>query len=127
MIVAVVVVLGVLGSLAPGPSVTSEARRWTIDITKPIYLTKDSAECSVLAAAFTYSRGQQSGGETEGHRAVANLFVHPTDGCYRVTKRERVRVLDAAIGDHAYVKTKCVLSLIGKSDDCYVRPRDLEN
>ena len=127
VIVAVVAVLAVLGSLFPEQSVTSDARKPTVDMTKPVYLAKDAVECSILAAAFTYSRGQQAGGETEGHRAVANLFVHPTDDCYRVTKRERVRVLDATIGDHAYVKTKCVLSLFGKSDDCYVRPRDLEN
>ena len=98
-----------------------------LDLTKPVYLAKDAVECSVLAALFTYSHGQQAGGESEGHRAVADLFVHPTESCYRVTKRERVRVVDATIGDHAYVTTKCVLSLYGKNDDCYVRPRDLEN
>lgn len=124
VIVVIVVLLVVIGSLLPEQPVTSKA---SVDLRKPVYLAKDAVECSVLAAAFTYSRGQQAGGETEGHRVVANLFVHPTDDCYRTPRRERVRVLDATIGDHAYVKTKCILSLLGPSDDCYVRPRDLEN
>ena len=123
----VVLGLAMFGSSGQQSSMTTEGRKPTIDITKPVFLAKDAVECSILAATFTYSRGQQAGGESEGHRAVANLFVHPTEDCYRVTKRERVRVLDAAIGDHAYVKTKCVLSLFGTGDDCYVRPRDLEN
>jgi hypothetical protein len=98
-----------------------------LDLTKPVYLAKDAVECSVLATIFAYSHGQQAGGEAEGRRAVSDLYVHPTASCYRTNKRERVRVLDATIGDHAYVKTKCVLSLLGTSDECYVRPRDLEN
>ena len=126
-IVLIVLGLAMFGSSGQQSSTTSAARPPTLDLAKSVYLIKDAVECSILAAAFTYSRGQQAGGESEGHRAVANLFVHPTEDCYRVTKRERVRVLDATISDHAYVKTKCVLSLLGKSDDCYVRPEDLEN
>jgi hypothetical protein len=121
-----VIVAIVVGVAMFGPAATVTPKQ-PLDVTKPVYLAKDAVECSVLAALFTYSHGQQAGGEAEGHRAVADLFVHPTESCYRVAKRERVRVLDATTSDHAYVKTKCVLSLLGKSDDCYVRPRDLEN
>jgi hypothetical protein len=116
VIVAIMVVLVVIGSLLPEQHVTSDGRQSIVDLSKPVYLAKDAVECSTLAAAFTYSRGQQAGGEAQGRRAVANLFVHPTDDCYRTPRRERVRVLDATIGDHAYVKTKCILSLLGRSD-----------
>ena len=75
VIVAIVVVLLVIGSLLPEQPATSDARRSSVDLSKPVYLAKDAVECGTLAAAFTYSRGQQAGGEAQGHRAVADLFV----------------------------------------------------
>ena len=83
VIVVVVVALGILGSLVPEPPGPSNARPPTLDLTKPVYLAKDAVECGIINVTGTYGDGQQAGGEAEGHRAVANLFVHPKDGCYR--------------------------------------------
>jgi len=101
-----------------------------LDIAKPVYLAKDAVACPQLTLGIHYANGQQAGGEAEGHRVVADLFDHPHDGCWRVTKRTRVRVLDAAISDAKLVDiddSTELPCLLGAKCHWEVRPWDLEN
>jgi hypothetical protein len=69
--------------------------------------------------------GQQRGGKSEGHSAVAALFVHPKEGCVRVTSRSRVTVLDAKIESDRLVKIRS--ANIGYGSQCNIRPSELSN
>ena len=116
--------LAVFGSSGQQSSTTSVARQRTLDLSKPVYLAKDAVECGIINAMGTYMDGQQAGGEANGHRAVADLFVHPHDGCVRAISRKRVHVFDATVSGDKLVTVECITEF---GNRCYVRPQDLEN
>ena len=96
-----------------------------IDLARPVYLAEDAVRCAEVATLGAYMDGQQRGGKSEGHNAVAALFVHPKEGCVRVISRSRVTVLDAKVESDRLVKVQC--PNIGYGDRCNVRPSDLSN
>jgi hypothetical protein len=120
----VVLGLAMFGSSGQQSSTTSVARPPSLDLDKPVYLAKDAVECGIINAMGTYVDGQQAGGEAEGHRAVANLFVHPKDGCVRAFSRKRVHVFDATVSGDKLVTVECITEF---GNRCYVHPQDLEN
>jgi hypothetical protein len=124
LIFLVVLGLAMFGSSGQQSSTTSAARPPTLDLAKPVYLAKDTVECGIINVTGTYMDGQQAGGEAEGHRAVANLFVHPRDGCVRAFSRKRVHVFDATVSGDKLVTVECITEF---GNRCYVRPQDLEN
>ena len=101
-IIVVVAVLIVLGSLAPEPPGTSNARL-SLDLTKPVYIAKDAVLCEDAAVIDAYLSGHHAGGEAEGHRRVTDLFVHPPYDCARTISRDLVRVLDKTVSDDKLV------------------------
>jgi hypothetical protein len=127
LLLAILIIVAVALSLfgTSTPSVTQTATNTvTVDINRPVYLAKDAVECGTINVMGTYMDGQQAGGEAQGHRAVADLFVHPKDGCVRSIRRERVRVLDAAVSTDKLVTVECVTEF---ENHCNVRPQDLGN
>jgi hypothetical protein len=93
-----------LGSLVALAACVAEASE--LDLSKPVYLGKDKVICSELQALSAYIDGQQAAGEAEGHRRVADLFVHPRGECLRVWKRERMDVLAKEVAPQRLVDIK---------------------
>ena len=122
LILLAVAIVG--GLINRGKTPEQIARAQSLDLTKPVYLAKDAVECGIINVMGTYLDGQRAGGEAEGHRAIADLFLHPKDGCVRAIQRERVHVLDAIVSADKLVTVKCITEF-GKR--CDVRPQDLGN
>ena len=117
----IVLILAIIGAYLPSPSPQAPS----VDLVRPVYLTKDAVECSDVTMLGTYMDGQQAGGEAEGHRRVRDLFVHPRYGCVRAIGRERVHVLDKTISVDKFVNIECHIAVSGNR--CSVRPSDLGN
>ena len=89
-----------------GPRLPSqdEPSPTVLDLTKTVYIAKDVVICPELTLMDAYVDAHRAGGEAGGHRAVANLFVHPRADCTRTFKRDRVRVLDKTASPEKLVK-----------------------
>ena len=104
----------------PKPAATDGA----IDLSRPVFIKKDRVICPWYGLLDAYLSGQQYGGESEGHRRIAELFVRPAHDCWRTFDRRQVTVLDDSISPDKLVDVRCDNALAQK---CLARPIDIEN
>jgi hypothetical protein len=111
VLMAVVLAMLALSLAAPKTSsvsgtteATSEKTEPPLDPLKPVYLREETMICPEIMIMGAYLDGHRAGGEAAGHRAVADLFIHPRGDCIRTIGRDRVRVLELSPGKLAKIE-----------------------